>query len=280
MIAQVKKLPILGDLVTNILAYNTYKKYKPFLQNNEKYRDLHKGKRCFIIGNGPSLNKHDLTLLKDEITISVNSMTVTKEFDIVKPKYHVLVDPTRFDKNYPAFVENMQNLKKLNHKPVYVFPVRFKNFIEENKINEGLDIIYVQALPSVKKIEHLDFTQRVPPFQNVTNIALYLSIFLGCTEIYLIGCDMTSLVKTYDENMDFSYGGHFYNIESHDEKKTMQTLHEGRSNEFMLKAYGYVFELFRLTKEYADTKNIKILNATKGGTLDVFPWAKYESIFK
>jgi hypothetical protein len=47
----------------------------------------------------------------------------------------------------------------------------------------------------------------------------------------------------------------------------------------MLKAYGYVFELFRLTNDYALSKGVKIFNATKGGTLDVFPRIKYEELF-
>ena len=63
------------------------------------------------------------------------------------------------------------------------------------------------------------------------------------------------------------------------EVQYMTELHRQRTNEFMLKAYGYVFELFRLTQEYALKNDIKIYNATKGGTLDVFPRIKYEELF-
>ncbi len=59
----------------------------------------------------------------------------------------------------------------------------------------------------------------------------------------------------------------------------MDQLHRDTSNEYMLKAYGYVFELFRLTNDYALSKGVKIFNATKGGTLDVFPRIKYEELF-
>ena len=34
-------------------------------------RDKHKGKRCFIVATGSSLNKLDLSLLQDEITILI-----------------------------------------------------------------------------------------------------------------------------------------------------------------------------------------------------------------
>ncbi len=35
-------------------------------------KDIHRGQRCFIIGNGPSLKQTDLSLLKDEFTFGMN----------------------------------------------------------------------------------------------------------------------------------------------------------------------------------------------------------------
>jgi hypothetical protein len=36
------------------------------------YRDLHARKRCFLIGNGPSLRKMDLSHLRNEFSIGLN----------------------------------------------------------------------------------------------------------------------------------------------------------------------------------------------------------------
>lgn len=38
----------------------------------DEYRGVHKGRRCFVVGNGPSLNKIDMSRLRDEITIGAN----------------------------------------------------------------------------------------------------------------------------------------------------------------------------------------------------------------
>ena len=35
-------------------------------------RNIHRGERCFIIGNGPSLKNTDLAKLKDEYTFGMN----------------------------------------------------------------------------------------------------------------------------------------------------------------------------------------------------------------
>ncbi len=37
-----------------------------------KYQNRYSGQRCFVIGNGPSLNKMDLSYLKNEITFGMN----------------------------------------------------------------------------------------------------------------------------------------------------------------------------------------------------------------
>ena len=45
----------------------------------ECYREKFRGKRCFVIGNGPSLNELDLTKLKDELTIGSNGLYLNYE---------------------------------------------------------------------------------------------------------------------------------------------------------------------------------------------------------
>lgn len=274
-----KKIPIIRNIFPKVSSFIQYRKYKNDLLKNAKYKDMYKGERCFIVGNGPSLSKHDLTPLKKEHVFTVNGMIMTKEFDFLKPNFFVMVDSTRFDESNEIFLQNMRDLVEKKSLPLCVFPIKFKKYLEKFGFDKKLEIIYVYPMREVKRIKELDFTKEVPPYQNVVNIALYTAIYLGFKEIYLIGCDMTGFVNVYDENGDINFGGHFYEKDNKREVQYMTELHRQRTNEFMLKAYGYVFELFRLTQEYALKNDIKIYNATKGGTLDVFPRIKYEELF-
>ena len=43
------------------------------LDRNVKLKDVYSGKRCFIIGNGPSLKISDLEMIMNEVTMSCNS---------------------------------------------------------------------------------------------------------------------------------------------------------------------------------------------------------------
>lgn len=38
----------------------------------DAFRNRHQGRRCFVVGNGPSLNAIDMTRLKDELTLGAN----------------------------------------------------------------------------------------------------------------------------------------------------------------------------------------------------------------
>jgi hypothetical protein len=62
------------------------------VKNLEMFRDKFAGRRAFIIGNGPSLNKVDLTKLKNEITFGVNSIFYNFDRMGFKPTFYVVED--------------------------------------------------------------------------------------------------------------------------------------------------------------------------------------------
>ena len=45
-----------------------------------EFKDIHKGKRAIIIGNGPSLKQTDLTKLKEEFTFGLNRIYLLTQF--------------------------------------------------------------------------------------------------------------------------------------------------------------------------------------------------------
>ena len=57
-----------------------------------KYKDIHRGERCFIIGNGPSLKQLDLTLLKNEYTFGMNRIYMAFEEMGFSTSYYVCMN--------------------------------------------------------------------------------------------------------------------------------------------------------------------------------------------
>ena len=65
-------------------------------RNSNKYlktlKNRYAGKRCFVIGNGPSLTKEDLELLRNEVTFASNR--IYKMFDKTdwRPTFYAVFD--------------------------------------------------------------------------------------------------------------------------------------------------------------------------------------------
>ena len=58
--------------------------------NLKKYKNIHKGKRVFLIGNGPSLAQTDLDLIKDEYSIAMCRISLI--YDNLSEKYQNMKD--------------------------------------------------------------------------------------------------------------------------------------------------------------------------------------------
>jgi hypothetical protein len=59
------------------------------LSKNDILRNRHKGKRCFIIGTGPSIQGQDLSPLCSEICFVLNFFYLHPEYKKISPDYYV-----------------------------------------------------------------------------------------------------------------------------------------------------------------------------------------------
>ena len=86
----------------SFLCYSFYKKFdrysylnrdtKTILDKNIIFENKHKGKRAFVIVNGPSLKNQNLNLLKDEITFVVSAFYKHDVINIWQPTYYSILD--------------------------------------------------------------------------------------------------------------------------------------------------------------------------------------------
>ncbi|PFA66938.1 hypothetical protein CN378_12575 [Bacillus sp. AFS015802] len=270
-------------LYTSRLLYDM--DFKKTLAINQKYKDKFKGKRCFILGNGPSLNKQgNLELLENEIVFSVNQFYRSDLFKLVKPNFHLMVDPLFFSLNEKDSTDydtlkRMQELKN-NNNLVCIFPYTAKDFVENYKINNE-NTLYIHSRyrmhDNYKKSIRMD--RSLPLIQNVVHGAIYCAIYMGFTEIYLMGVDMTNILTSYiKEETELNIEKEHVYTYTENEKKRMLRVRNSNDNETMLKLHGIIFSVFRNIYEYCDQRNIKIYNATISGGLDNIPRIKYEDV--
>lgn len=235
-----------------------------------KLKDKFKGHRCFILGNGPSLNEMDLTLLKDEYSFAVNSIFYkTKEMGY-KPSFFVVEDNHIIN-------DNLNELIDYDCEYMF-FPSKYKSKIGKrlNRYFANLDYgFYISSNRFFKKsMFSKDCARQIYCGQTVTMINFQLAYYLGFTEVYLIG-------------MDFNYqipksavveGNQITGTEA--DVNHFHPDYFGKGKKWNDPKLDLVLQSYKLAKVEFEKDGRKIINATKGGKLDLFDRTDYNSLFK
>lgn len=255
------------------------KKIYEKVKNNKKYYNIHKGERCFILGNGPSLKIQDLSFLKNEVLFTVNQFYRTEFSKDIDSAYHFWADPTFFDNSNPNNKEIVSLIKAANKNTVTFFESVAFDYVNNMRIDEDIDCSFFKAGIPVYDNVYIDFTKTVSGCATVVQYAIEMAIFMGFSEIYLLGCDMTGIITTIEakENKILS-GGYSYTL-SEVEKERIKTLSSEVSMESQFLGWGRMFAGYRTLNDYCQKRGIILANATLGGVLDNIPRVDLMSLF-
>lgn len=220
-------------------------------------KDQHAGKRCFIIGNGPSLRRMDLSPLADEITFSLNRGYLYYD-RIGGPCTYLVVVNKLVSEQFAAEIEVLPNTK-------------FITWTHRHYYADRQDVIYYGG--PVWRTEprfSVDPTRDIWPGATVTYVALQLAFYMGFEQVYLIGVDHHFTTAGTPHREVVSAGGdpnHF--AKDYFGKGVRWQLPDLETSEI-------AYHLARKTFENAGRK---IIDATVGGALTIFPKADYDSLF-
>lgn len=240
-----------------------------YRHNLHKLKDIHKGERCFILGNGPSLNKQDLSLISNEISFVNNLFILHKDLCDIDPNYYCISDDYFIANNkgiqvLPSIGEylNSEGSRHLLFVPIrFWFSLRFKSIIKSN-------VFYLNFQTNKKIWEDGVFSTDIQKGVNwghtvILDFCLPIAFYMGFDEIYLLGCDMNFSDNKTDN--------HFYNeIDARQKKRD--------KNDWNL-WNKIVFRSYEAAKTVFEHNERVIYNATRGGKLEVFPRVDFESLF-
>lgn len=254
------------------------------LNANHELENIHKGKRCFVIGNAPSLNTQDLSVLKDEIVLTVNQISRNKQFKSLNTNYHFWADPGFFKENSKEgdkeLLEVMMSVNTEGNRPICFFPLEAKEFVSKKKLDQILNVRYfVPGHILFDQYKKIDFSGMIPGMNTVVQYAIMLGIYMGCTEIYLLGCDCTGILSYIETKTDSGNFEYAYDI-SQAEAERMKAMLGGVSCEQTFYGWAKIFEGYRLLGEYCKKRGIQLINSTNGGILDCLPRKKFENVVK
>jgi len=173
-------------------------------KNRDTYR-IYSGRRCFILGNGPSFGDVDLGALRNDITIAVNRFVDHPMASQYNPTYYFLSGDIWFDGSQ-ASTEFLAHVKATT--PASDYFVRLLHAKEIVKYDalplERTHFIPVRGIFSddAIRITAVDFQHPVPCGVNSLLDAVLVAMHLGCNPIYLLGAEHDWLA-TKDEYRHF-----------------------------------------------------------------------------
>jgi len=251
---------------------------KDLREMNLAWKNIYDGKRCFMIGTGPSLKDQDLTLLKDEYTFVANGFYLHPDYDVIHPKFFASIDPIGFDEDRETrkFLETIS--EKIHSDTVAIFPYQAKEKIERRGLFSKNKIIYLSQDKLFRDDLNfnLDIDKQIPVLPNSVHAPMVVANYLGFKTMYLLGMEHDWLTRrSSTPEVPYLLDSHFY---EEDEFPVMPLFRIITPYEKQCENARMAFQAHRVLKE--KMTDVKIYNLTPGSYLDVFPFKKYEDVIK
>ena len=248
---------------------------KQALDRNRIFLDKHKGRRCFVIANGPSLKTQNLEPLANDITLVMSGFWHHEVVAKWQPTYYCFSDPAYFDGTDPN-KEFFASLRQRITHSTFFAPLRAREIIEKQQLLP-LDQTYWidfrgELHDRFAERRKIDLTADIPSTMSVSQLCMMAAIYMGCSPIYLLGVDHDWLAHRGE-------AGHFYQGHGGLEKnKDFKPVLSQWSYKFLMECQLKLWTGYETLAQIAEGKQIRILNATNGGFLDVFERANYEDL--
>ncbi len=223
-------------------------------------KDIHKGKRAFIIGNGPSLRHTDTSKLKNEITFGMN-------------RIYLAFPEWGFTTTYLCVTNDLVVEQFVNDLAALTIP-KFIAWRSRRHFSPNLELAnlptFIYTTYTGPKFTG-DVRGRVWEGATVTNLVLQLAFHMGIEEAILIGVDHNFASKGDANKTVISEG---------DDPNHFMPNYFGKGVKWQLpdldtSEIGYV-----LARDAYRKVGRRVVDATIGGKLTIFPKVEYDSLFR
>ena len=239
-----------------------------------EYKDRHKGKRVFLVGNGPSLAETDLNLIANEFSFAMNRVSLIYDKNPEwRPTYY-LFSSTNVMPSKPWHREWRSSVREaLSEKKTTSFVAsKFRADIDPDGMFE--DARWFDSMSEIKPdlqgnihpaCFSTDVIERIDKTGTTMNLALQLCYHMGFNEIVLVGAD---LGWTHDTGTK-SDPNHFV------KDYVAEIIRPEKTNNQMRNIHSLALAYFQ--KDKPDTK---FYNASAKSVLDIYPIIDFESYIK
>jgi len=219
-------------------------------------KDIHKGERAFIIGNGPSLRVTDLNKLRHEFTFGLN-------------RIYLLFPELGFTTTY--FLSMNDLVIEQCAAEILALPIpKFLTWRSRRFLSPTEDTHFLYTTYTGPKFAR-DVTGRLWEGATVTYVALQLAYHMGFEKVILIGVDHNFVTKG-DANKTITSQG--------DDPNHFAPNYFGKGFKWQLPDLETSERAYRMARVAYEADGRQVLDATIGGKLTVFPKVDYDGLFK
>ena len=236
------------------------RRHGPSEGNRERlldFRNRHRGQRCFILGNGPSLAKMDLGPLKEEWTFGLNRIYLLQQQMGFTPSYYC--------------ASNELVLEQFAHEIAALEMPRFVNWnARAHFAQDDPSLLYVRQALGLADSFSTDLTRPLCSGGTVTFLAMQVAYFMGFHQVILLGVDHQFAdsgtpnreeVRTQDRDANHFHPDYF-----------------PRGSRWQLPDLRRSEAAYRLAREAFAADGREILDATEDGALEVFEKVPYTTL--
>lgn len=223
----------------------------------------HTGRRAFIVGNGPSLRLADLDAIQDagDVSFAFNKIYLAFGETRFRPGYYMVDDRLVAQSNAGA-ISALRGFPKL-------FPDVLLRWVEKDADTYVFGMTFQDRAAPVSRISESPLN--LYSGWTVAYTALQMALLMGCDPICLVG-------------MDFDYAGLQAGqaegdvLVQTDARNHFHAAYRVRGERWLKPNPEFSRKSFESARALASRKQVRILNATRGGKLDVFERVPFEAL--
>lgn len=246
--------------------------------------------KCLVLGTGPSLKdslkEHADYFQKHEL-LCVNTFVNTAEFEKLKPKYYLMLDPAFWKSEHISVLTTRDSLIQKTVWSMYLllpFEAKGSKWAETIlQSNQNIRAFYFNytVFKGFDSVSHYFYRKNMamPQSQNVLVAATFMAINLGFKRIELFGADHNwhEQLHVTEENIVCVKQLHFY--ENIEQLKYVPFYRVAYSEEIfrmdeIFNAWAKVFYGYQKVKSYAVHRGTQVINASKVSFIDAFERVK------
>ena len=229
------------------------------------YKNQYSGRRCFLIGNGPSLRPEDLTKLHEsrEITFAFNRIYNIFDQTPWRPTFYISQDEKMLGGCADVVNETEMGVKFI--------PIQLR-WWHDIQISGAQDFNIIHQ--SAEDPRDFGFSDDIAKGIYNSSTGMYtaaqIAAYMGFAEIYFIGVDhhfRTSVNNKGEVVVDNSVKDYFTDKYNEDKDKLFIPNTEKSTLTYVA------------MKDHCDRRGIRVFNATRGGKLEVFPRVDFDTLF-